>query len=168
MVEYVVNTQTGVLTMPPRRMPLEQKFEINTRREGECIVWTGKRDRNGYGLVSLERQKWSFAHRAAWFLAHGEWPSGVILHSCDNPACVNLDHLSDGSAADNMRDAIQKGRLDNRGERHGMSKLSNDDARQIRDLYLGGSVTQIELARKFGVSQPTISEICSRRHWGHL
>lgn len=155
--------------MPPTRKPIKQKFAENTRREPcGCLIWTGKLDRNGYGLVSEKRQRWSFAHRVAWRVRHGDWPSGVLMHACDTPACVEVDHLSDVAPVDNVHDAIQKGRLDNRGSKHGMSKLTEDQAVEIRRRYAAGGVTQQQLADEYGLRQSTISMICSKRNWKHL
>ena len=76
-----------------------------------CIEFTGYRARNGYG------QKWwngklNYAHRLAWENKYGKIPMGMlVLHSCDNPPCVNTDHLFLGTHLDNLLDAQSKGRM---------------------------------------------------------
>lgn len=81
-----------------------------------CVLWLGAAMPKGYGLFNLGRyadgrQHTAYAHRVAYVLAKGDIPAGcVVMHSCDTPACVNPDHLSIGSQADNLRDAVAKGR----------------------------------------------------------
>src|ERR1700747_44240 len=157
--------------MPPPPSTLAQRFQRHAtgRRHGsQCILWEGKLDRQGYGLISVRSHNWGFAHRAAWFLHHGVWPAGVIMHACDVRNCVNIEHLSEGTHADNVVDAIRKGRMDNRGEKHGMSKLTDAQAREIRDRYAAGGVSQEQLGREYGVAQATVSYVCRRLRWRHV
>jgi hypothetical protein len=65
---------------------------------------------NGYGKTWFRGSK-RLAHRVMWELTFGEEPAGVLLHSCDNPRCVNVEHLSIGTQKDNALDAKSKGRL---------------------------------------------------------
>lgn len=83
-----------------------------------CTEWAGVRDRDGYGRVM--RDGWQqMAHRLAWADAHGPIPVGLfVLHSCDNPPCVNVEHLSVGTNTDNMRDMAAKGRGKEQGKTH--------------------------------------------------
>jgi len=86
-------------------------------RADQCWTWTGGRTRTGYGSVWTDG-KHKRAHRVAWELAHGEilqrWPKNgnglCVLHTCDNPLCMNPNHLFLGSKGDNNRDRDQKGR----------------------------------------------------------
>ena len=96
-------------------------------------------------------------------LKHGEIPSGMdVLHRCDNPSCVNVDHLFLGTPGDNTRDMMAKGR---HGWRNGMpwQKLTAVDGERIRDLRHAG-YTQQAIADWFGVSRPLISLILG----GHI
>ena len=80
-----------------------------------CDEWEGCRTEKGYGIVwhPAIRNKMR-AHRLVWMQNHGEIPEGMfVIHSCDNPSCINIDHLSVGTHADNMRDMAAKGRAKN-------------------------------------------------------
>ena len=76
----------------------------------ECWEWKGARNQYGYGIIRHEGRVLR-AHRWAWSLVNGPIPEGlVVMHSCDNRGCVNPDHLSVGTQADNLRDMWAKGR----------------------------------------------------------
>ncbi len=75
-----------------------------------CLIWTGHLDKDGYGHFKMAGVR-TTAHRTAWLLAGREIPPGMkILHKCDTPACVRVEHLFLGTHADNMRDMAAKGR----------------------------------------------------------
>ena len=96
------------------------------------------------------------AHRVSWVLHHGEIPDGYyILHKCDNPACVNPNHLFIGDHADNMQDMVQKGR------NVGTIKLTPIQAAEIKHRYRTEKITQAALAAEYDVNQSTISRIVS-------
>jgi hypothetical protein len=78
--------------------------------ESGCWEWDGYRNELGYGICVLRRQRWR-AHRLAWAYVHGPIPDGmVICHRCDNPPCINPDHLFLGTHRDNTADMMRKGR----------------------------------------------------------
>jgi hypothetical protein len=98
-----------------------------------CWIWTGRRDRNGYGIIGFMARD-RLAHRVAYALTFPEWDGKQnVLHRCDNPPCVNPAHLFLGSQADNVADMIAKGRAhDSRGERAGNVKLTSEQVTAIR------------------------------------
>jgi hypothetical protein len=78
-------------------------------------MWTSARRGDGYGAFQVESKRQISAHRYSYQLHHGEIPAGmVVMHSCDQPLCVNPSHLSIGTTADNARDAFRKGRRSNK------------------------------------------------------
>lgn len=93
---------------------LDQRFWEKVEKNGPslCWEWRAVKDRYGYGRFCLGvDQRGALAHRTAWFVKYGEIPHGKsVLHKCDNPACVNPEHLYLGTQLENMRDMLQKGR----------------------------------------------------------
>jgi len=73
-----------------------------------CLEWTGYRDKDGYGNIQIAGSPYR-VHRIVWMQDNGHTDL-FVLHSCDNPACYNIEHLFAGTAADNTRDMIEKGR----------------------------------------------------------
>lgn len=75
-----------------------------------CVEWEGARHPQGYGRTWVDGKS-RRAHRVAWEETNGPIPEGMwVLHKCDNPPCVNIDHLFLGTAKDNAQDTVQKGR----------------------------------------------------------
>jgi hypothetical protein len=104
--------------MLPGRKPqdLAERFwpKVNTAAgqgpAGQCWEWQAGINGHGYGGISLDG-KMIGAHRASYLLHNGFIdPSLQVLHSCDNPKCVNPAHLSQGTNLDNVKDMLAKGR----------------------------------------------------------
>lgn len=130
---------------------------------GECWLWIASRDRLGYGNFSLRPYRVTKAHRAMWLLCFGLIPDGLeVCHKCDNPPCVNPEHLFLGTHAENGLDMARKGRASTHNR-----KLKPSDVREVRALF-GAGVKQAVLAARFGVSTSNISTIVTRRSWIRL
>lgn len=149
---------------------MKERFEkFFTKSEG-CWLWSGALSRSGYGWFRLSKKNGQIsAHRFSYQIYNGEIPNGkIILHSCDNKACVNPSHLSIGTYKDNMQDMLRKGRNDpSRGSKNGHSKLKEKDIEEIRRQYKQGK-TQISIGRFFGVGQDSVSLIVNKKTWAHV
>jgi len=136
-------------------------IESRCVKNGECLEWTGPRDRDGYGKYGKRG-----VHRLIYELSIGPIPEGLyVLHTCDHPWCINKDHLFLGTAQDNIDDCLKKNRFTT-GTFHRDAKLNDLQVAMIRDLRSKGW-TQQSLADMFAVSQPTISEIIRYKAWKH-
>lgn len=139
-----------------------EKLEARTVRTPTCWLVQGHGNtRNGYLHIAsgshaagtLERK---LAHRLAYELAFGAIPAGmVVCHRCDNPRCVNPDHLFLGTQQHNIRDAVRKGRWTVR-------KVTDDQVAELRQIAAGG-MRYRELATRFGLSKSTVKHIVARR-----
>lgn len=145
---------------------------LNAAPEEGCWEWARTRNSYGYGTLTVGGRT-IFAHRLAYELSGGELhPRQHVLHSCDNPACINPAHLSAGGRSANMQDASRKGRLrtprvSKYGAENPASKLDEVTVRSIRRLLAKGW-TQAEIAARHSISQSQVSNIARGRHWREL
>lgn len=150
-------------------MDTPERFWSKVRRGEGCWTWLASTSPRGYGNIRWRGRKHR-ANRIAWELERGPVPEGMfVCHSCDNPSCVNPDHLFLGTAKDNAQDRTQKGRNRScRGETHGMVKLTSQQVLEIRQRWAAGPPNQRLLAQEYGVCRPLISMIVHRRIWAHI
>lgn len=128
-----------------------------------CVEWTGYVSAQGYGQLMRNGAKLS-AHRLAYEQAFGPIPEGrVIRHSCDNPPCVNPDHLSLGDRGDNARDAVAR-RRHKAGIAHHAAKMTDEKVRELRRMRDAGMTYQ-GLADHFGLSFSQARAIARREAW---
>ena len=140
--------------------------QIKKNLETGCWEWMKNRNRKGYGQTAYGVKK-VLVHRLHWKLIHKYWPTDILLHSCDNPPCINPDHLREGSHKDNTNDMIKRGRTAV-GENVNTAKLTNKKVLKIRKLWKTGKYTKYSLAERFGVSIINISCIIRRKTWTHI
>ncbi len=126
-----------------------------------CWLWTGSTVGRGYGGIRVDGRS-DRAHRVSWVLHHGPIPDGLwVRHVCDNPPCVRPDHLLLGTRQDNMNDMVERGRSWKPwGERNPRSRLTDEQVADIRRRHQFRVVTYDMLAKEYGVSRHSISEIC--------
>lgn len=136
----------------------------------DCILWKGPKRKDGYGRVTVDGRR-EYAHRVAYCKVRGipllAIKGVVIRHTCDNPPCVNGAHLVDGRQADNVQDAVERGR-NAACEKHGRAKLSDDQVREIRQTFTGERGQVVALAKRFKVSHSMVSLIVRDRNWRRL
>lgn len=142
----------------------EDKFWSRVEKTDACWNWKGsiRKGWGGYGDVRFQG-KHQFAHRVSYFLTHGRFPEKDLLHSCDNPRCVNPFHLKEGSHQENMADMRNKGRQAKGILKHS-AKLDEAKVRDIRTSDL----TRTQLAAKYGVDYKTIDKVQKRITWVHI
>lgn len=131
--------------------------------QGDCWLYTGTVMNNGYGELRFNGQK-LYAHRVAYEAAFGSISAGMcVCHSCDVKLCVNPAHYFLGTDAENHDDCVSKKRHAF-GARNGQAKLTDEAVAQIRASDMSGK----ELARTYGVSVATISEVRNSKMWRHV
>lgn len=159
--------------------------KVKLAAKGVCWEWQASTEkRNGYGKFGLSAGGWDRAHRVAWRLVHGPIPKGMfVLHTCDNPKCVNTNHLYLGTKKDNAQDRERRGRSNHAvgvnhgrhthpgqtaGSKNGRAKL---DERAVHGLLLRHfkqGMTKADLAREYGLSKTTVGHIVSGKLWPNV
>lgn len=150
---------------------LPNLYMSKVEKTDKCWNWIGQKTIDGYGRRRVNGKK-LLAHRIMWMSSHGEIEHGMcVLHKCDNPSCVNPDHLFIGTHQVNMDDKRNKERQSKAsGEKNGSVKLTKKDVDEIRKLYTKGSNLKSEyslpgLAKKYGVSFAQIYRIVNFISW---
>lgn len=173
--------------------------------ESGCWLWMGNKHKDGYGVIcgKIDGVRYvkagvnMLAHRASWILHYGdiqdngEYHGTVVMHKCDNPSCVNPEHLMLGSQKDNVHDAIskrrnipiratniEKARIKKRtakakidqteifkGENNANAKLTEDDVRKIKKLMADG-IKRMHICSMFKITKSALYAIHSGRNWG--
>jgi hypothetical protein len=140
----------------------KKEFWANVEKlPGGCWEWQGEISLTGYVYLYVNK-RYEGIHRISWMLANGSIPNGLhVCHHCDNPICVNPDHLFTGTRGDNMRDAARKGRCTGR-------KLVAEQVLEIRRKHAAGESSYLELAKEYNVNPSHISKIVIRSIWAWL
>lgn len=144
-------------------------MKVNRTGAEDCWEWSGATNELGYGVLhpSGRRSGPSVkAHRYSAELAGVDIKGRFVLHSCDNPPCVNPRHLRPGNHIENVADMTSRGRV-SRGETSGTNKLTESDVKEIRQLAARG-IHHKELAVQFQVSRSNISRIVNQKGWAHV
>lgn len=138
-----------------------------------CWEWKGSSTEGGYGhyagrTLSTGRRPTCLAHRASWEITMGAIPDGLLVcHRCDNPPCVNPDHLFVATHAENMADMVRKGRKP-KGVQHRDARLTEYDVLRIREINAAGRLSQKAIGKLFSVSAGHVSAIVCRTKWKHI
>lgn len=142
------------------------KFWYFVDKTENCWIYTASRTKDGYGKFSffdkeIGKQRTSRAHRLSYELKNGPIKQGLfVCHKCDNPPCVNPDHLFLGTVQDNADDMVSKGRA--------WSILNKTDVLYIKKCLNNKTCNKISLAKRFKVSVMTIESIHLGKNWRHV
>jgi hypothetical protein len=138
---------------------------VLTGNPNDCWEWQGCINDNGYGIFWYKVVIRS--HRFSYLLNKGPIENGLcVCHKCDNPSCVNPEHLFLGTQGENMKDMMTKGRaVAPKGENHSFAKLTESQVKEIREKYASGNYLQRQLCIEYNISQAAISAITRRKIW---
>lgn len=139
-------------------MTFDEFFGHRIKRENDCLIWQGSVNDKGYGTVRFEGPV-HYAHRVAFRLSHGYWPGEHVLHSCDNPLCVNPAHLRSGTHQENMAECSARRRNTAPRIGNGRQKLSAEDLETIKTRFLEGETNKSAIAREYGVTPTRIRQV---------
>jgi hypothetical protein len=172
-------------TTPKELASFSTRFWANVLKTDDCWQWTGRKNRLGYGQISLLRPLRGTigAHRVSYFLHYGPIPDGLLVcHTCDNPECTRPDHLWLGTVLDNTRDMIAKGRnhrhtteqMDamrqksiRRGWANSKTKLDISQVLEIRRRYRNGEMFR-RIAEDYPVGEKAVAMIARRINWSYV
>lgn len=136
-----------------------RNFWDKVEKTNHCWLWIGSINLDGYGNFWSENRS-EKAHRFSYLIHFGEIPKGKsVLHKCDNPRCVNPDHIYIGTQSDNMKDRSARGRIDLKGIKNPNCKLSTEQVLEIRHLRNKEKWTQSRIAKKFSIAQSHVSKL---------
>lgn len=154
------------MSNPKRTHANLQDLLSNAKRtENNCIEWQRCRDADGYGKWRINGEKRNVA-RLVCTLIYGEpLPGQQALHSCDNPPCINPDHLRWGSHRDNNDDKIIRQRL--AGERHPLAKYTNEQILQLKTDIANGA-NPVDAYKALGMTRFQFHNIKANRSWSHI
>jgi hypothetical protein len=157
------------------------RFWAKVQKTDGCWEWQAARDEHGYGIFAIQAVQYR-AHRIAYQLTHGSLPDDLVVrHTCDNPPCVNPEHLIGGTQLDNITDRNERGRTakgdqagfrrhperypSRKGEHNGRAKITQSLADEIRERYRAGDIGARTLAKQYGVSRALIRFIVKGEIW---
>lgn len=163
--------------MPRTEIPLEIRYweKVDKLSGHPCWLWTGAVTDSGYGVIGRGRRGTGNirATHVSWKIHVGSAvPRGkFVLHRCDNPQCVNPEHLFIGTALDNHLDARKKGRWKTPptfwGADNCNATMTPKKIRAIRRL-LELRWPQQKIADAVGVSKTTVARVFHKKSWAHV
>lgn len=173
----------GVLQLGASVRSIIERFwaRVDAATPDKCWIWKGAKTAAGYGTIMSEPRRRSaenrtlLAHRVSYMIHHGNPGRLFVCHRCDNPPCVNPNHLFAGTQSDNMRDCRKKERTIDftspgkrrRGDEHWKAKLTTADVISIREARRTGTPISV-LGNIHGVDKSTIARVSRGDSWGHV
>lgn len=161
--------KTGKTDSPVRSQ--EERFweKVDKRGPDDCWLWTKATNDAGYGVLRPAGQRTGpaiRAHRYSAELAGMDIVGRQVLHSCDNPPCVNPAHLRPGTNAENSEDAVGRGRIP-LGSQRPNSRLTEQEVADIKTMLANGTMHK-DIAAQYGVNRATITMINTGKSWRHV
>lgn len=162
----------------PAQKPRAERFYDRVQKSSDCWLWTGaiNHRRGGYGYFYDDDTRLRRAHRVAWEIDTGTPlpPSTVLMHTCDTPACVRIEHLRLATQTENLADMRRKGReftftpeTAERGVDRYNAKLDPEKVRRLRAARAAGE-SVARLAAEMGVTQACAQMAASGKTWRHV
>lgn len=151
-----------VTSRPPQGLNAEERLRWRgwDITESGCWESRGFKDKDGYTFLSIDGKR-KRSHRLAYEIWNGVIPEGMmVLHACDNPPCVNPEHLSVGTHEDNMQERQDR-------DRSG-SILNQQKVREIRHLRATTNLTIQQIADRYNIGHPCAVAVIYRRSWKHV
>lgn len=154
-----------------------KEVEYTVNENGCHICFSHSKDRHGYPQISViknGKRTMTRLIRTLWEQNNSSIPDGLcVLHSCDTPACINLNHAWLGTQLENIQDCVNKRRLHvfnggQAGEKNNHAKLNNDDITYIRKVYTSVRGVRKRLAQIFNVDADYLTKIAHGKRWSHL
>lgn len=147
---------------------LEQRLASATGPKDDatgCIPWIGAKDSSGYGHIAPRGSRKVKAHRLIYSRAHGKIPANMyVCHKCDNPSCININHLFLGTHAENMADMGRKGRAHKAFWNKNGARLTWEIVTEIRRRHSAGA-RQCDLAVAYDISPASVCMMVNFQTW---
>lgn len=156
----------------PQKEILKRLLSKTKRDTSGCLMWTAAKNPKGYGRFRYQ-DKTEQAHRVSYILQRGPIPNDLLcLHSCDRTSCIEISHLSLGTAALNSRQMVERNRQAKehpmaQGERNHRSKITEDQAKEIKSLLLQ-KIPAIQISSQLNIYKGIVYDIKRGKIWTHI
>lgn len=143
-------------------MAKQKPIEYYVNENGCHICTSHSKDKQGY--IKISRDGFWRLHRWLYWKNTGEKPE-VVMHTCDNPSCINMEHLKAGAQKENVQDIFSKNRRCMKGENNPANKLMESDIKRIRTLYETGKYSYNDIGLMYNITRQNVYRICKRLNW---